>query len=242
MGRALVARQQGDYELGSALGRDSLSLFQELNDTWGMANALRTQALVEHAAGNDVDAEEAYGRSLDLYRQLGDRWGVASSLRSLALMAHRRADLERAQRLCQESLSVFRDLGDRRGTADALQTLGVVARAQGEHRRAAEAWQESLDLFWQAGDRLGTVQCLRLLAELAVAEGAYRRAARLFGAVEAAGTALSLDPARHARPQYEASLRAVEERMSVEEFAAGLRSGRSMTVDEAVAFALQRGS
>jgi predicted ATPase/class 3 adenylate cyclase len=242
LGRALVARQQGDYDLGAQLCRDSLAIFLELNDTWGLAQAMRTQALVVHAGGDYARAEDAYSQSLTLYRQLGDRWGAASSMRSLALMAHRRGDLDRARQLCEESLSMFRDLGDRRGTADTVQTLGVVARAQGDYAAASAAWQESLDLFWGAGDRLGTVQCLRLLAELAVMQGAYPRAAHLFGAVEGVSAAFALEPARHAPARYETALREVEERMPTNEFSAGFNSGRAMTMDEAVAFALQRGS
>lgn len=238
----LIARRYGEYARAEELVRHALDLFQELNNTWGVATAVRTLGLIAYARGDYDGATTYYDRSLALYRELGGRWGVASSLRALGQVAHRTGDLSRALALSEESLTLFRELGDRRGTADALQTLGVVARAQEDFARAADAWRQSLNLYWQGGNRLGTAQCLRLLAELAVVDGAYSRAGRLFGAAETAAATPTLNPARVARSPHEAALRELAERMGADELAASLRSGRSMSADEAVAFALQRGS
>jgi hypothetical protein len=138
----------------------------------------------------------------------------------------------------EEGLAILRELGDTEGVARALADLALVTQRQGEYGRAATLLHESLALFRDLGSTLGISRCLEALAGVAGAQGQLERAARLFGAALAlrghAGASLwPADPTAQAT-----DLEAARASLGDQAFAAAWEEGRSMTVEQAVAYAL----
>jgi predicted ATPase/class 3 adenylate cyclase len=233
-----VARHQGQHSSATALFEQSLALWRELGDTWGIAVALWYQAHVAQDLGDYERATRLSEESLALARERGDTWLIAIALQMLGRLARAQRDDERAAALAEEVLAQFRELGDKRGIACALDDLGRVAHARGNDERARTTHEESLALFRDLGDTGGTAMSLEGLAGVAEAMGRTERGARLFGAAEAlreaAGQALS--PVEYAEHDREVAVARVT--MGDEAFAAAWAEGRAMTLEQAVAYAL----
>ncbi len=80
------------------------------------------------------------------------------------------------------------------------------------------------------------------LAGVAARRGDIERVARLFGAAEALGEAASATPSfPPARALYEQDLASVRQELDTKRFAAAWAEGRAMTLEQAIAYALEDG-
>ena len=99
--------------------------------------------------------------------------------------------------------------------------------------------REGLRLNGQLGDMYGTPPCLLGLAVVSAVEGRAERGARLLDAVggllERVKTILDPDDAI----EYERSVATVQVSLDVETYRATLVEGRSMPLEQAIAYALE---
>ena len=177
LGASWLAREQGDVVRAVALAEESLTLYRELGDTRGTADALRGLGWV---ARRQSDLEQAAARleeSLGLCRELGDKRGIADALCGLAWVAEDQGDYGRQAALVEECLALYRELGDMRGIPEALLGLGWVTFAHGDYERAGRHFEESLALFRELGSKRDIAAVLNHLGELARAQGDYEHAA-----------------------------------------------------------------
>ncbi len=128
------------------------------------------------------------------------------------------------------------------GRLRGLPTLATIARADDDYTLAGELFGEGLLFSAEVGDGTNVAYYLEGLATLAAAEDAPERAARLWGAAEAILEGIEVIAYPHAtdrsfNDRQLASARGSLDRRTWEEAWAG---GRSMTTEEAVAYALER--
>jgi hypothetical protein len=127
-----------------------------------------------------------------------------------------------------------------------LVCLSVVALDQGDDERADAHLAESLTLLRELGERWASVQALEMSARLAAEdrsrlENGQRglvRAARLFGATEAIRERLAFPILSEERRSYEHGLAMLRARLDDESLAVGWAEGRAMTLEQAIAYAL----
>jgi tetratricopeptide (TPR) repeat protein len=150
---------------------------------------------------------------------------VARSLANLGNIARAQGQYERAAEQLEESAALFRTLGERGGVAWALEGLGHVAQARGSYGRAAACFAESLVLYRDLGYKRAVAERLEDLAAVAEAQGQSLRAARLMGAAAGLRQTPGVAPDRGG-PDAEAQ-------------AAVWAAGRTMSLDQAVAYALE---
>jgi tetratricopeptide (TPR) repeat protein len=178
-GAGVLAYTQGDFTAAHAFLQESLALFRELGDTWGIAYALNGLGLVANDQGDYARARALFEESLAMRRELGNTWGIAASLNNLGLVAKEQGDYARARALFEESLALKCELGDTWGTALALSNLGLVAKEQGDYARARALYEESLALFRELGDTQNIAYALSGLGNVAYAQGDYTAARAL---------------------------------------------------------------
>jgi predicted ATPase len=154
-GAAVLAREQADYGTAQSLFEESLAIFRELEDRWGIANALQNLASVAIVRGDHDRAAALLQESLALWREPADTWGRAIALGLLGRLAQRQGDYGRATALHEQSLSLFREAGEIWGLARFLNSLGHLAYEQGDLERATRLGRESLPLFRRLRDRRG---------------------------------------------------------------------------------------
>ena len=118
-----AAVAKAHYLLGKAAGHESkwaeaqryfeqaLSLYRELGDRRGEANAI--EGLGEVALEQDRYEEAAgrYEQALPLYRQVGDRLGEANALLAQGRLARAMGELDRARAAYREAERIYRAIG-----------------------------------------------------------------------------------------------------------------------------------
>jgi hypothetical protein len=114
-----------------------------------------------------------------------------------------------------------------------------VACRCGDLTAARSLLTESLTMFREIGLPHGMLMSLERLGGLAVARGQMQRAARLHGTAARLRAATGvLLPVAH-RHEYEQDLAAVRFRLDEEAFQAAWAQGRTMTLAQAIEYALQ---
>ena len=159
---ALVTAQ-GDSPAAEHLLEQSLSLYEELGDQWGIAASLNALAIAQRDRGDYASAENNFERSLACWRLLPDRSAIARCLHNLANLVKVRGDYARARWALREATEIFEELGDRSGAAWSINQQGDISREQGDLASARALYQQALSAFREAGDRWG---CARSLADL----------------------------------------------------------------------------
>jgi predicted ATPase/class 3 adenylate cyclase/DNA-binding XRE family transcriptional regulator len=166
-----VRATRGKSERAQALGIQSLALYRELGDTWGIAKVLRFLGWLAYDQGDQASMQARFEESLALYRELGDPWGFASSLQGLATWLLYQGHHARARILLEESLALCQKSGNRHGIAQALQLLGNVLRMQGDDAQAAAHLVKSTALFRELGNKAMAASSLNRLGYVAEHQG-----------------------------------------------------------------------
>jgi len=182
-----LATSQGDYEAADTFLKQSLALYRELGDYWGIAASLNALAVAMRDRGNFDEAEDYFEQSLACWRRLPDRSSIARCLHNLANAAKMRGDFSRAAKALTEAISIFEEIGDSSGAAWSINQSGDLELEQGRFEAAQNLYRTALAAFRVVGDRWG---CGRSLADLgyiyckmgkfAAAHAAYREALTLF--------------------------------------------------------------
>ncbi len=234
-----LAWYQADYDRALPALEEALRLYRQLHDDTGVANVQRLRGNCLSDLGDSRRAIPFYEESLALYRKLGMHWGVASGLNNLANLAHKDGDYARARAMYEESLAVDREVGDPFNSIVVLNNLGSLSLREGDHPAARNRFVESLRLSHDLGNKRGIAFNLVGLAQLAVASGQPELAVRLFGAAEALREKIGLPLPEEDRAESERSLGQARAALTPEAFAAAFEKGKGLSLDDAVALALQ---
>jgi len=181
------ATVQGDFPAATDFVEKSLSIYQKLDDQWGIAVSMNARAIVAWDRQDYPAAQSHFDESLTRWRALGDKVAVARCLHTFANFVRGRGDYERARTVLEEAGRIFEKLGDHSGAAWSLNQRGDIAREEGEVPKARELYQCALWAFREAHDQWGTARSLTDLAQIAcdehdhvTAHAAYREALALF--------------------------------------------------------------
>ncbi|MFQ5794233.1 MAG: tetratricopeptide repeat protein [Candidatus Bipolaricaulia bacterium] len=136
-GAGWMAWRQGDYDRMAELWEESLTLFRELGDKWGIARLVRNLGYVAAEQDDLGQAAELFEEGLALAREQEDKEVIAHLLEGLGQVEAGQGDLGQAAELYEESLTLQRELRDKGGIALCLEGLAGVACANGRPERAA---------------------------------------------------------------------------------------------------------
>jgi non-specific serine/threonine protein kinase len=136
--------RQGDLESARRLFEESLGLYRELGDKWGIGGALYCLGCTHLRLKDFVRARATLEDHLPIAEELGVMGDLAEALEKLGKVAYLQGDYREAHVRYQRSLSLFHALGDKMGIAHCLMDLaGVVLAAtpvaQGRAKSAEEA-------------------------------------------------------------------------------------------------------
>jgi tetratricopeptide (TPR) repeat protein len=200
-----------------------------------------TLDLGDEAAGLAMLAE---GRRI--LRDLGDRDALSNNLQISSGIALARGDYAAARELLEEALVISYEMGGALAEMGAQAALGDLARAEGDLAAAHAHFADVLRLGRANGARsfLGPVTvALRILAGLSVATGNPRRGVRIFGAEAATRgdvtTWFSIHVFGLRSDTSEEDLLLARSTLDEATFAACWSEGQAMTLDEAIAYALE---
>lgn len=174
-----------DHALLLRQGAESVALYRETGDRWGLAMALRNLGLVSFVTQQVDQASDPFAESLALARELGDAWCLARGLHYSGELARFQGDYEHARALYEESLTHYLTMNFQQTAAVVRHNLGYVAQHQGHTRLALAHFAAALTNQVAFRDRLNIAHCLAGVAGIASSLGHPGAGARLFGAAEA---------------------------------------------------------
>jgi predicted ATPase len=211
-------------------------IVRALGDTWGIAEVLLCQGLDYSDRARSRALTE---QSLVLFRQMGNRFAIAGALNNLGLEALSRDDLARAKAMFEEEFAIRQELQDVTGGPAWLGNLGLLAHAQGDLPRATAYIGQSLR---QCSDEGDTKACVEMIEELGwIANNADHpmRATRLMAAATTLRDALGyqLEPLDQAKA--ERNLATARAALGTEAFEIAWAAGSTLTLDQAIAEALE---
>ena len=229
-----------DLAGGAALDEEALAIWREIGDPRGTAQALGSLALYAWDSGDLARADAL----------LAEANALAAPLKNLRLTAHLRhaegvlaaahRDHPRSLAADRESHALYAGLGDAWQVVIVDWSVGIEATVLGEYEEAqarfANCVQGGLDL----GNRWGMPYPLEAFGVLAIAQGKYERGARLLGAAEGQRSKSGSVSQTADHPAFREMLNAASDQLSSESAVAARQQGREMSLDEALAFALER--
>jgi DNA-binding CsgD family transcriptional regulator len=216
-----------------------VTLWRELGDKQGLAQALRFLSGSFESKGDYSAARPLAEESVDLFREGDDKFGLAITLSRLGITALAQGDYAAAQAALEEGEAISREIEDDWALALALRNLGIGALRQGEYEQAVARLRESLEVLRETGNPL-YMQNLELLAAAVSMHGDHRRGAWLFGAAEALREAVGAFVLPLYRAEYDHGVAAARAGLDEEAFAKAWAEGRTMTPGQAVEYALPK--
>ncbi|HEV3235214.1 MAG TPA: adenylate/guanylate cyclase domain-containing protein [Candidatus Dormibacteraeota bacterium] len=234
-----IAYWQGEQATANDFYHEALDIARAGDDKRLLANALYNAAFPDIIIAESVErAEKELAESLELFGELGDDAGRAKVLWASADLHYMKVPREWQRAIDQllEAKPIFEKEGDKFSLAWCLYTLGGCYMGIRQFDAAAEALNRSLEMFRDADDRSGIVLLFDQMALLAIAQGDMVGGARLDGAARALEQASGVGLIA-SRVTIEPELEEVAKHLSEsqpEEWAAG----QKMSVDEAIAYAL----
>jgi tetratricopeptide (TPR) repeat protein len=228
-----------------AAAEEAVALAGEAGSAYAAAFSNNVLGLLAMRRSDWPAARAAFGEAAEISREAGARAPHASFVMNAAELDFRSGDFDGAAARFTEALSLFDGLGSQAPVwlvARVHMLLGDMASRSRKMDEAAAHYGEALQLSHKVGSVGAEVRSIAGLGRVAFRERAWRRAARLLGAAEALETAHQLaDASRMTGSPLAAEAIVAEIRMALGEaaFAAAWAEGRALSLDEAVALALE---
>ncbi len=188
--------------------------------------------------GDADGAEQRAREAFDLAVAVGEEMPIGFALDVLASQALARGDIDLAATMSEESLAHYRAIGYQEGIASAAHGLALAALERGDAETARARLAEVLDLHRRLGHRGGLAAALEAYARLHTAGDDDQRALSLLGAAEIYRTDIGVPLPPPDAAALERLLADIATRVDPADLDAALVRGRTLSVDVAIALAL----
>ena len=236
---AWVLMYLGDLDGAEKLTAELLDESQRLGEPRRRALALKHAAYVAQERGQPERSAALLEEALVLMRRAQDKLGVAILLNVLGENVRSGENYSRALGLYQDSLALSRELGDAFWRAVAGMNAAVCLMRLDRAAEAVPLMSESLATAHAIGNKRNVPPALIGFAALAVRGGKPEPAAVLLGAAEKFLAEQRSVLVYADRREHEETLRAVRAALDGSAYEAALAAGRNLTLDAAVAKALE---
>jgi predicted ATPase/class 3 adenylate cyclase len=236
-GAAVMVGAAGDTASERLFAEQALALNRVLGDRWGAAYST---FLLGSAAGDAGDFERArplLEEALERFRELGYEHFVLLATDALAWTYGELGDGDRRRALHEEVLAEARAQSNESLVALQLEQLAVFAAHDGNIDGALSMLKESLQISRDLGDRSAIADTLGYFAAVLVVAGRAEEAARLLAGAEALHEEFGSSGAWPEKENEEA-LGLIRAQLDEAPFSQAWAQGRALTLDEAVALAL----
>jgi predicted ATPase/class 3 adenylate cyclase len=237
-GAAVMAINIGEAAAARLRAEEALSLHRMLGDVWGTAYSALMVGNAVAEGGDSAGAQPLLEESVRVFGELGDDQYTMVAAYNLALVVGDLGDRERERALHEDNLRRARELRSRRMEAASLAQLALFARDDGRLRDASSLLKESLRISRDLGELLALAIDLGRFASVLALEGKAKTATRLLSSSEALTEKSGASVAWWAEKRNEQTLTTARIQLDEPAFAEEWEQGHSLTVEEAIALAL----
>ena len=191
--------------------------------------------------GQYAQARPSLEESAAICRTLDDKVGLLLTLNDLGEAVRYAGDYATAVTCYEESLHLSRAVGDNHHNIMVIHNLGHALCSLGDYERALALFKEGLVLSGELGVRAIILFYLMGVASVLGMQEQTLAAAQLFGAAEALLHAMGVVIGPLDRAECNRYIAAVRSQLDPAAFADAWANGRTMTMDQAIAYALRIG-
>jgi predicted ATPase/DNA-binding XRE family transcriptional regulator len=222
-----------------AYWEQAITLFRQTGDWRSLAIRLSTLGYFLMLNGDLEFAQKRLDEATLLSNQLKDKAVTSELLYACGRMAMIRGEYSQARRYLLEELEMTEELGSRMGSLWCRTQLGYLALREGNAIEARNIFTNTAQNFQKDGNEGGVIFALEGMAALFVALDKAEYAARLIG-----WTDMMHENIHDTRPLIEQKdvdkiIAACIAKMGKAEFLNAYNEGKKMTLEEAVAYALE---
>jgi predicted ATPase/class 3 adenylate cyclase len=237
-GAAVMALNLGDIPKARLQAEEALSLHRTLGDAWGTAYSGFMVANALNEGGDQASAQPLLEESIRMFREIGEENLALVATSNLAILIGDLGDRERERELHTDILRKSRAMGNERLEAGALAELATFARDDGRLGDAESMLKDATRIEHRRGDVLSVVINLGRLASVLARGGRTRVATQLLSSSEALTEGLGASVPFWAEKRNNETRTIIHEHLDEAAFAEAWEQGQKLTLDEAVALAL----
>jgi tetratricopeptide (TPR) repeat protein len=234
--------RRGDYHTAAALLYEGRELWASLREWTGVSHILSELGWALYFEGDVAASRRAFEELLARATDRHDSWGLPTALHHLGKLAQLQGEYERAEGFLRRIFTLDpNDWVVAHHTPWVTQTLGLIDLLHGRETRAREWLWEALSQFRNRSDRLGVAASIQSLARLKV-RGNPEAAAALFAWASADYVRQGWVLAERIHPENPDDLRSVRAALGERGLLMARSAGVKLSVDEALAIALEEGN
>ena len=228
-----------DLARAASYAREGLDLCRELGDLAGVASILTTLARLTYSQGDFSSPTPWLEEVLSLSRQLGDQVREEEALITYGTLAYWQGDYQRAITFYEEGILLGEKIGYYYQNLWAQIYLAYAVLRKGDIHKALELFANGIYDMQKANLLIGLVFAMEGLASLHVNQGQAERGVQLFAWAEAMRKNMGDSRPPVEKASIERDLEKVRSKVNEGEFTRLSAEGRTMTVEQAIDFALQ---
>jgi predicted ATPase/class 3 adenylate cyclase len=228
-----------DKQDATEYARESLRLYRELGHLAGIARNLTTLALLTIWSGDFFSPAPWLDEALSIAHQIGDPTSECDALTILGMLVYWQGDYGRANTCYQEAILLSEKLGYRYRTLWAHVFQAYAIFRQGEVHLARQMFKECIQRTEKVGLMMAVVFAVEGMAGLHVSQGRLECALQLFAWTDAMREKIGDTRPAVETAAVEKELQVIRAKIAAPEYARRSAQGRSMTVEQAIALALE---
>jgi predicted ATPase/DNA-binding CsgD family transcriptional regulator len=237
---AIMAMAANDYEACAAFGEESLRIGTATRDAEVVGWALLVTSVPRFSDGDLAGAKERAESALSLARLMRLDRVELDAHNTLCAILIAAGEADRAIELGERSVAMSEERGESWCRGYQLDFLARARWLRGDRGKADALAREAAVHKHAIDDRTGLSMVLETLASMAAERGAHQRAGIFLGSAQRVRDSSSLNLVELHRPQHERTITAIVHGIGEKALDAAFAQGRAMTIDEGVAFALER--
>ncbi|HLO15148.1 MAG TPA: hypothetical protein VK206_09985, partial [Anaerolineales bacterium] len=214
----------------------SLELYTQLQDPWGIARVAQNLGLL-HLQNEDFEKAQKYlEQHLFLDKELDFKMGIGAALAGLADMSRVRGDYAQAEQYYQQGIQIAHEYGT--DPSYSIGGLAMTALGQKDYELARKRFTELFQRTREETEKVSVCDFLMGLAAVSAGLDQPERAAKLYGAVQTILDTVDYRYPGNDRSEFERHIQLAREQLK-ERFEMYVEEGRSMTMEQAVEYALE---
>jgi tetratricopeptide (TPR) repeat protein len=229
-----------DFEQARKFLEESLLIGKEIGNYEDVAFTLLQIAGLPSSPEHEARAMELYEEALEFAKAVKNKPMTAHILTEMGQAASYSGNYQRGRQMLEEAMEIHRKMGDRANVARALRYLGWTARLQGDYPKARSLYGESLRLAHRIQqDARGIATCLIHIGNLMLIQGSLEKFVHMLGMAERAAPMVR----NYLLPSFgietEKFIETTRAALGDEAYIAAYESGKQMSLEDAVAYALK---
>ena len=233
-----LGNNHNDLAQSKLLLQESLRLHRELGNLTGIAYCLAFLGYHTILAGNFSSPGPWLEEARTLYHELGDQPNEADALEGLGVLADRLGDYQRAYSYFEQSIALYEKAGGSWASWPRVR-MGHTLLREGNITQARELFETTLLEFQKNGPFSGVIYIIEGLASGYVNQGDAERATRLFAWADARREELGNRRPPIEQMDVDKDVTTCLSKMGEVAFSDAYEEGKKMSLEEAVAYALE---